>query len=61
MKINLQEIHFMREYCLLNNIYMTGEMPEEWRNNILIPTYTKGDKKVENYRVISLLNACYKI
>jgi len=35
---------------------------EDWKNNIFIPVYRKGDKqKVENYSRISLLNACYKL
>jgi hypothetical protein len=39
-----------------------GEMLEEWKNNIVKPMYKKGDKrKVENYRGIGLLNACYKL
>jgi hypothetical protein len=41
---------------------ITGEIPEEWKNSIVIPTYKKSDKpKVENYRGISLLNVCYKM
>jgi len=29
--------------------------PEEWKNNIVIPIYTKGGKqKVENYSVLNL-------
>ena len=41
---------------------MIGEIPEEWKNSIVIPTYKEGDKlKVEYYRGISLLNACYKL
>jgi hypothetical protein len=37
-------------------------MMEDWKNNIFIPVYRKGDKqKVENYSRISLLNACYKL
>ena len=36
-----------------------GEMPEECKNSI---RYKEGDKqKVENYRRISLLKACYKL
>ena len=39
-----------------------GEMPEEWKNSIIIPVYKEGEKqRVENYREISLLNACYKL
>jgi len=39
-----------------------GDMPEEWKNSIVIPLYKKGDKqKMENYRGISFLNACYKL
>jgi len=35
---------------------------EDWKNNIFIPVYRKGDKqKVENYSGISLLNAYYKL
>jgi hypothetical protein len=41
---------------------MMGEMPEEWKNSIILPVYKKGEKqKVENYREISLLNARYKL
>jgi hypothetical protein len=41
---------------LFNNIYTMGEMPDEWKNSIVIPVYKKGDKqkgdeqKVEHYR-----------
>jgi hypothetical protein len=41
---------------------MMGEMPEEWKNCIIIHIYKKGDKqKAENYRGISQLKACYKV
>jgi hypothetical protein len=36
---------------------MTGEMPEEWKNCIVLPIHNKGEKqKVENYREISILD-----
>ena len=39
-----------------------GDVLEEWKNSIVIPVYKKGDnQKVENYRAISLLNACYRL
>jgi hypothetical protein len=39
-----------------------GEMTEVWKKSIVIPKYQQGDKqKVENYRKIGLLNACYKL
>lgn len=41
---------------------MKGELPEEWKNIIILPTHKKRDKqKVETYRRISLLNACYEL
>jgi hypothetical protein len=41
---------------------MTGEMPEEWKNSIVIPIYKKRDKpKVEKYRQISQINVCYDL
>jgi len=37
--------------------FMTGEIPEEWKNCIVIPIHKKSEKqKLENYREISLLN-----
>ena len=39
-----------------------GEMPEEWKNYIILHIYKKGDKqKVENCRGISQLSTCYKV
>jgi hypothetical protein len=37
------------------------EMPQEWKNSLVIPIYRKSDKKVENYTGINLLYACYKL
>ena len=52
----------MTDYCFTNNIYMMGETSEECENSTVIPVHKKGDKqKVENYRGISLVNACYKL
>jgi len=41
---------------------MKGELPEEWKNSIIIPTHKKRDKqKVETYIGVGLLNACYEL
>ena len=46
----------------MNLIMRKEQIPEEYRNAIVIPIFKKGDMlKAENYRGISLLNTCYKI
>lgn len=42
---NRQKTHFMRDYWFLNNIYMMGEIPEEWKKSIVITIYRKETKK----------------
>jgi hypothetical protein len=38
------------------------ELPEQWKESIVVPVYKKGDKtECSNYRVISLLSTAYKI
>ena len=38
------------------------ELPEEWKESITVPLYTKGDKTdCSNYRGISLLPTTYTI
>jgi len=46
---------------LLGQIWRQGEILENWRQNIIVPLYKRGDtESVENYRGISLLYIAYK-
>jgi len=40
----MQKTLFMTDYCFFNNIYIRGEMLEEWKNSTVLPTYKIGDK-----------------
>jgi len=47
---------------LLKQIWKDNEIPENWRKDIVVPLYKRGDKNVpSNYRDISLLCTAYKI
>jgi hypothetical protein len=47
---------------LINSIWNKQELPEQWKESIIVPIYKKGDKTdCNNYRGISLLSATYKI
>jgi hypothetical protein len=48
--MNMQEPDCIIDYWFFNNIYMMGEIPEEWKNCIAIPIHKKSKKqKMENY------------
>jgi hypothetical protein len=45
-----------------NSIWSTEELPDQWKESIIVPVYKKDDKAdCNNYRGISLLSASYKI
>jgi hypothetical protein len=46
---------------LIISIWNKEELPEEWKESIVVPIYKKGDKTdCNNYRGISLLPTTYK-
>ena len=47
---------------LIVSVWNKEELPEEWKESIIVPIHKKGDKTdCNNYRVISLLPTTYKI
>jgi hypothetical protein len=47
---------------LINSIWNKKELPEQWKESIIVPIYKKGDKTdCSYYRGISLLSTTYKI
>jgi hypothetical protein len=46
---------------LINSIWSTEELPDQWKESITVPIYKKGDKTdCSNYRRIPLLPTSYK-
>jgi hypothetical protein len=47
---------------LINCIWNKEELPEQWKESVVVPVYKKGGKTdCSNYRGISLLSTSYKI
>lgn len=47
---------------VIRKIWKTGNIPEKWKQSIVVPLYKRGDtENVENYRGISLLCSAYKV
>jgi sorting nexin-29 len=47
---------------LVNSIWNKEELPDQWKESIIIPVRKKGDETVSNnYRGISLLSILYNI
>jgi hypothetical protein len=56
-KILLSVIH-----KLINSVWNKEELPNQWKESIIVPIHKKGDKTdCNNYRGISLLSISYKI
>jgi hypothetical protein len=50
------EISLSAIYKLINSVWIEEELPDQWKESIIIPVYKKGDKTdCNNYRGISLL------
>ena len=49
-------------YELVNRIWNTETLPDEWLEGAILPLHKKGDKMIcEKYRGIALLNTAYKV
>jgi hypothetical protein len=47
---------------LICSIWNKEELPQQWKESVIVPVYEKGDKTdCNNYRGISLLSTAYKI
>jgi hypothetical protein len=47
---------------LINSIWNKEELPQQWKESIIVPIYKKGHRnKCSNYREISLLPSTYKV
>jgi hypothetical protein len=47
---------------LINYVWSKEELPDQWKESIIVPIHKKGDKTdCNNYRGISLLSTSYKI
>jgi hypothetical protein len=47
---------------LINSIWNKEELPNQWKESVIVPIHKKGDKTdCSNYRGISLLSTSHKI
>jgi hypothetical protein len=46
----------------INSVWSKEELPDQWKESIIVPIYKKGDKTYcSNYQGISLLPTSYRI
>jgi hypothetical protein len=56
------EILLSEIYKLINSVWNKEELPDQWKESIIVSIHKKGDKTdCNNYRGISLLSTSYKI
>jgi hypothetical protein len=56
------EILLSAIHKLVNSVCNKEELPDKWKESIIVPIYKRGDKTdCNNYRGISLLSTSYKI
>jgi hypothetical protein len=56
------EILCSKIHKLINSIWDKEELPDQWKESIIIPVHKKGDKtECNNYHGISLVSNSYKI
>jgi hypothetical protein len=54
--------HYILRYRLISSMWNKEELPQQWKESIIVPIYKKADKTdCNNYREISLLSNAYKI
>jgi hypothetical protein len=47
---------------LIHSVWNKDELPDQWKESIIVPIHKKGDKTdCNNYREISLLSTSYNV
>jgi hypothetical protein len=56
------ETFYSEIHKLICSIWNKEELPQQWKESIIVPIYKKGDRTdCNNYRGISLLSTAYKL
>jgi hypothetical protein len=56
------EILLSATHKLINSVWNKEELPDQWKESIIVPVHKKGDKTdCNNYSGISLLSTSYKL